>query len=75
MLFANYRTVVKKSEVGFNKEVARGITTGERLLYTTEKPAYQAKNRYGLADSLPLSWDALSNAIAGRVQPAELQAA
>ena len=75
VLFANYRTVVKKSEVGFNKEVARGITTGERLLYTTEKPAYQAKNRYGLPDSLPLSWDALSNAIAGRVQPAELQAA
>ena len=75
VLFANYRTVVKKAEVGFNKEVARGITTGERLLYTTEKPAYQAKNRYGLADSLPLSWDALSNAIAGRVQPAELQAA
>lgn len=75
VLFANYRTVVKKSEVGFNKEVARGITTGERLLYTTEKPAYMAKNRYALPDSMPLSWDALSDAIAGRVQPAELQAA
>lgn len=75
VLFANYRTVVKKSEVGFNKEVARGITTGERLLFTTEKPAYMAKNRYALPDSLPLSWDALSDAIAGRVQPAELQAA
>jgi len=75
VLFANYRTVVKKSEVGFNKEVARGITTGERLLYTTEKPAYMAKNRYALPDSLPLSWDALADAIAGRVQPAELQAA
>lgn len=75
VLFANYRTVVKKAEVGFNKEVARGITTGERLIYTTEKPAYMAKNRYALADSLPLSWESLSNAIAGRVQPAELQAA
>lgn len=75
VLFANYRTIVKRSEVGFNKEVARGITTGERLIYTTEKPAYQAKNRYALPDSLPLSWDALSNAIAGRVMPAELQAA
>jgi hypothetical protein len=75
VLFANYRTVVKKSEVGFNKEVARGITTGERLLFTTEKPAYMAKNRYALPDSLPLSWDALSDAIAGRVLPAELQAA
>lgn len=75
VLFANYRTVVKTTEVGFKKEVSRGITTGERLVYTTEKPAYQAKNRYALPDSLPLSWDALSNAIAGRVQPAEPLAA
>lgn len=67
VLFANYRTIVKTTDVGFKKEVSRGITTGERLLYTTEKPAYQAKNRYGLPESLPLSWDALSNAIAGRV--------
>lgn len=71
VLFANYRTVVKTTEVGFKKEVSRGITTGERLIYTTEKPAYQAKNRYALPDSLPLSWDALSTAIAGRMQPAE----
>lgn len=75
VLFANYRTVVKTTEVGFKKEVSRGITTGERLLYTTEKPAYQAKNRYALPDSLPLSWDALSNAIAGRIQPADTQLA
>lgn len=75
VLFANYRTVVKKAEVGFNKEVSRGITTGERLLFTTEKPAYMAKNRYALPDSLPLSWDALANAIAGRVQPADTLAA
>lgn len=75
VLFANYRTIVKKSEVGFNKEVARGITTGERLLYTSEKPAYMAKNRFGFPDSLPLSWEAVSNAIAGRVIPAEEPAA
>ncbi len=75
VLFANYRVVVKSTEVGFKKEVSRGITTGERLLYTTEKPAYMAKNRYALPDSLPLSWDALSNAIAGRIQPADLKAA
>jgi hypothetical protein len=75
VLFANYRVVVKSTEVGFKKEVSRGITTGERLLYTTEKPAYMAKNRYALPDSLPLSWDALSNAIAGGAQPATLKAA
>lgn len=78
VLFANYRVVVKKSEAGFNKEHVRGITTGERLLFTTEKPAYMAKNRYAFPDSLPLSWEAVSNAIAGRVIPVnepELKAA
>lgn len=63
VLFANFKTVVKKEDVGFNQKVTRGITTGERLLYTTERPAYYAKNRYALPDSLPLSWDALSDAI------------
>lgn len=75
VLFANYRTVVKTTDVGFKKEVSRGITTGERLLYTTEKPAYMAKNRYALPDSMPLSWADLSNAIAGRAQSAQPLAA
>jgi hypothetical protein len=64
VFFCNYRVVTKETEVGFNKEVRRGITTGERLMYTTEKPAYLAKNRYGLPDQLPLSWDAFATAIA-----------
>lgn len=63
LLFANYRTVVKSSDVGFNKSVARGISTGERLLFTAERPAFQAKNRYGMPDSIPLSWDAFVSSI------------
>ncbi|WP_288076445.1 ATP-binding protein [Pseudomonas sp.] len=63
VLFANQRVIVKREEVGFNKEVSRGITTGERLVYTTEKPAYLAKNRFGLPDSLPLAWDAFASAL------------
>lgn len=63
VLFANFKTIVKKDDVGFNKTVSRGITTGERLIYTTEKPAYLAKNRFGLPDSLPLTWNAFAEAI------------
>ncbi len=63
VLFANYRTIVKKAEVGFNKEVSRGISTGERLLYTSERPAYMAKNRYSLPESIALSWESFVNAI------------
>lgn len=64
VLFANFRTIVKKDDVGFNKSVSRGITTGERLLYTQETPAYYAKNRYQLPPSLPLDWNAFAGALA-----------
>jgi hypothetical protein len=65
VLFCNFKTIVKSSDVGFNNKVARGISTGERLLYTTERPAYLAKNRYSLSDSLPLDWSALAEAMTG----------
>ena len=63
VLFANYKTIVKKDDVGFNKTSNRGISTGERLLFTSERPAYMAKNRYGLPDSIPLNWADFSNSI------------
>lgn len=63
VLFANYRTIVKKDDVGFNKTNNRGISTGERLLFTAERPAYMAKNRYSLPESIPLSWEAFESAI------------
>jgi len=58
VFFANFKTLIKKDEVGFNQTVTRGITTGERLIHTTERPACLAKNRFSLPDTLPLSWDA-----------------
>lgn len=63
VLFANYKTLIKKDDVGFNKTVSRGISNGERLLYTSERPAYMAKNRYSLPESIPLSWEAFESAI------------
>ena len=63
LMFANYKTIVKKDDVGFNQTNNRGIGTGERMLFTSERPAYMAKNRYNLPDSIPLSWDAFAEAI------------
>lgn len=62
--FATWRTVIKKQEVGFNKQIARGVGTGERLLHLVERPAYLAKNRYSLPDTLPLDWQTFSDALA-----------
>ena len=30
---------------------------GDRVIYTVEKPAYLAKNRYALPESLPFEWE------------------
>ncbi len=63
VLFANYRVSTVKAEVGFNKKVTRALGAGERLVYASERPAFLAKNRYGLPDTLPLSWAALAEAM------------
>jgi len=57
ILFATYRVYTKESDEGFNKKRAQGIGTGERIMYTEERPAYIAKNRLGLPPHLPLKWD------------------
>ena len=56
MLFANYRISTVKSDVGFNRKVTRALGSGERLLHTAERPAFLAKNRYALPETLPMSW-------------------
>ena len=56
VLFANYQISVAKSDVGFNKKVTRALGSGARVMHTEERPAFLAKNRYGLPDTLPLMW-------------------
>jgi hypothetical protein len=56
--FATWRTHVVQKDAGFNKKITKGIGTGERLLHLVERPAYIAKNRYGMPETIPLSWDA-----------------
>jgi AAA domain len=63
VLFANYRVSTVKSDIGFNKKVTRALGSGERVLYTAERPAFLAKNRYGLPDVLPLDWQAFAAAM------------
>lgn len=57
VLFATYDIAVKSEEVGFSQKVRRGISTGDRVIYTEERPAYFAKNRYSMPSELPLNFD------------------
>jgi hypothetical protein len=69
ILFANTKVIVKKEDVGFNKEKHRGIdiTGGARFLYTQKSPAHPGGGRgvYGqLPYELPLSWANFMDAVA-----------
>ena len=60
VLFANYKTFVRKTEQGF-RERNVAVGTGERFLFTREMPAYYAKNRLDLPPEMPMpkvgGWD------------------
>ena len=60
VLFCNYRVQTVKTDLGFNKKAVRGVSGGDRLIFANERPAFVAKNRWNLPDSLPLSFDALA---------------
>lgn len=66
VLFAQQKVHVKTDGKGFD-ERKRAVGTGERILYTEERPAWQAKNRYSLPTEIPLSWAAFSAAYAAAV--------
>lgn len=69
VLFCNYRVSTVKTDVGFSKKVSRAVGAGERLIHTSERPAFIAKNRYGLPDTLPLEWEAFARAMPAALQP------
>lgn len=60
VLFANYKTVVVNVD---NQGAAKGKNKaqgGSRVMYTTHNPAWDAKNRWGLKDELPLDFNFIS---------------
>ncbi len=53
VLFTNYETFAHKDA---KTKRVRGVSNGARVIYTTRTAAYDAKNRYSLPETLPLSW-------------------
>lgn len=56
VLFCNYKTIVMKNES--NKNKAQG---GQRVMYATHTPSWDAKNRFGLPDELPMDYQAIAH--------------
>lgn len=56
VLFANHVVGTKKTQQGFNERI-RAVGSGDRVLCTEERPAFVAKNRFGLPQEIPFNKD------------------
>lgn len=55
ILFFNYKTTI----ITDSKSDSKKATGGQRVMYTTHKPAWDAKNRLDLPDELPIDFEAI----------------
>lgn len=65
VLFANYKTFSVAVDKDGKKNKARG---GERIMYTTHNPCWDAKNRFGLAPELPFDYAQIGHIIGDDAQ-------
>ena len=70
LLFLNYRTIVVNVDgngAAKGKNKAQG---GQRVMYTTHTPSWDAKNRHSLPEELPMDYTAIAAHFANVAQPA-----
>lgn len=60
VLFANYKTTIITDEKTKSK---KGLG-GQRMMFTNHRPAWDAKNRWGLADELPFDYSQIAHVFA-----------
>lgn len=66
LLFANYKTLSVATDDKGKKFKAQG---GHRVIYTSHHPCWDAKNRLGLPEELPLDFSALAQYISTGTAP------
>lgn len=67
VLFCNYKTVVVQTDKEGKKHKAQG---NRRVMYTQHHPCWDAKNRYGLPEEIPMEYAQIAH-IYAPVQPLE----
>jgi DNA polymerase III delta prime subunit len=66
VLFCNYEVYTKKEG-----SAVQAFGEGERKMWTEGRPGYDAKNRMGLPNCLPLSWEAYETAYKKAIEGGE----
>ncbi|WP_439412679.1 AAA family ATPase [Enterobacter ludwigii] len=70
VLFINYKTLSIATDDKGKKHKAQG---GTRTMYTTHHPAWDAKNRHGLPDELPLDYNRIAHIFSLPASAADMQ--
>lgn len=65
VLFANYKTFSVAADKEGKKHKAQG---GQRVMYTTHHPCWDAKNRFGLPEEMPLDYSGIAHIFDRAVQ-------
>lgn len=66
VLFANYETTVVNVDGQGTQKGKNKVQGGKRVMYTSHHPCWDAKNRHGLPDKLPLDYSAIAHCIPAR---------
>ena len=67
LLFAEYETLTPTDD----KDRVRAVSTGNRIARTNHAGGYEAKNRFGLPDPMPLDWAAYREALQSHFKKSE----
>lgn len=62
IFFASQKIYTTTTDAGFGKKITRGTGNGERVMFTEERPAFTAKNRYKLPVEMPFEWSSFVKA-------------
>jgi hypothetical protein len=72
ILFVNHRVSLKKADAGFGKVSVHGEGSGQRIIYTEERPGFIAKNRFDMDAEIPFKkgegYKALAKFLPGAAQ-------
>lgn len=69
VLFANYKTTI----ITDSKTDSKKATGGQRMMYTTHRPAWDAKNRINLPEELPFDFGNIAQAFSEASLPQTIQ--
>ncbi len=73
VLFGNFYVDVEGGKTGEKAKKGKGVGTNQRVLYTEHRAAFDAKNRFGMPESMDIPNDPAQiwNTIFGQISPAK----